>query len=174
MPISFRITGPQSIERLEPLIPQVVADAVSVNPSAAEVDRQKLDFVWETTCEIAWRARHSEATVLNKLHNVVILEDKANFAFLQLRMNCPVLDTYVASSPQTVLIWAQAKWAAAPVSRDEGDWWVVKASAGNGGKDIWVMTCENYEKVVSDLPPDDTLVIQRYVPSLYLFIFIIA
>lgn len=169
---AFRVTGPQSIDRLEPLVPQVVPGAVSVcsrdgrsGELMQSTGAEKLDFVWETACEVAWRARHSEATVLNKLHNVVILEDKANLAFVQLRMNCPVLDTYIAGSAEVVCHWAKGKWSSSSSSskKDENDWWVVKASAGNGGKDIWVMTCANYDEVISELPKGETFVIQRYV-----------
>ena len=140
----FRITGPQSIDRLEPLVPQVVQSAEkwtgsASTPSGEGRSQDKLNFVWETTCEMTMRERHCEATVLNKLHNVVILEDKANLAFLQMRMNCPVLETYVANSPGEVRAWASKRWTDA--TKDiggpmDGDWWVVKASAGNGGKDI--------------------------------------
>lgn len=169
----FRVTGPQSIERLEPLVPQVLPGSVSVCSTEGKSDAmmesagvEKLDFVWETACEVAWRARHSEASVLNKLHNVVVLEDKANLAFLQLRMNCPVLDTYVAGSAKAVGSWAEGKWSSSASSsskNDESDWWVVKASAGNGGKDIWVITCANYDEVISELPAGETFVVQRYV-----------
>ena len=34
----------------------------------------------------------------------------------------------------------------------DGDWWVVKASAGNGGKDIWVMARHNFNTVLAELP----------------------
>ncbi len=186
-PCVFRVTGPQSIERLEPLVPQVVPGAVSIcsqeGQSGAKLEAsgaERLDFVWETACEMTWRARHSEATVLNKLHNVVILEDKANLAFLQLRMNCPVIDTFIASCAEDVGGWAKRKWSSTCASSspsssssssgskngkvyDENDWWVVKASAGNGGKDIWVMTCDNYGEVLSELPSGETFVMQRYV-----------
>ena len=138
----FRITGPQSIERLEPLVPRVVEGAVPLDPRSVgplkgveSSANEKLDFVWETTCEMTMRDRHSQATVLNKLHNVVILEDKANLAFLQMRMNCPVLETFVASSPHDVHTWASKRWvdgADTPSGSVDGDWWVVKASAGNG------------------------------------------
>ena len=33
--------------------------------------------------------------MLNKLHNAIIIEDKANLAFLQILMNCPTLPTFV-------------------------------------------------------------------------------
>ena len=183
MPTVFRVTGPQSIERLEPLVPQVLDDAVSVCSQEGGSEgkfiasgAKKLDFVWETACEMTWRERHSQATVLNKLHNVVVLEDKANLAFLQLKMNCPVLDTYIAGSVELVKKWAKEKWSTrvppspSPSSDsncrnvlDENDWWVVKASAGNGGKDIWIMTCDNFSDVLTELPSGEAFVIQRYV-----------
>ena len=51
-------------------------------PAAADMPQ----LVWETTCEQTWRAAHSQALVLNKLHNSTVLEDKANLAFLQVGM----------------------------------------------------------------------------------------
>ena len=81
----YRITGKQSIERLEPLLhsrfkhlgPWGAVD--EENPR----DPVKIDLVWETTCEQTWRTRHNAATVLNRLHNTQILEDKSNLAYLQ-------------------------------------------------------------------------------------------
>jgi hypothetical protein len=157
----YRITGPQSIDRLEPLVPRVIpkAEAWKLETSSGSPQDtppgKKIDFVWETTCELTMRERHSQATVLNKLHNVVILEDKANLAFLQTRMDCPVLETYVANGSEEVKQWGLKRWAGE--SKDaggsvDGDWWVVKASAGNGGKDIWVMTSNNVDSVVAELP----------------------
>ena len=35
------------------------------------------------------------------------------------------------------------------------DWWVVKASKGNGGRDIWILNKDNAEAVLSDLPTPD-------------------
>ena len=35
------------------------------------------------------------------------------------------------------------------------DWWVVKASKGNGGRDIWILNKDNAEAVLSDLPTLD-------------------
>jgi hypothetical protein len=94
----YRITGPQSIERLNPLIQLLGADATTIATTittdtattttttaittttaatahtpvlwrwAGEAD-QRLCLVWETACERAWRDRHLQARVLNRLNN---------------------------------------------------------------------------------------------------------
>ena len=89
----YRITGKQSIERLEPLLhnrfthlgPWGSVDEGSQQDSDGE--DKCLDLVWETTCEQTWRTRHNLATVLNRLHNTQILEDKSNLAFLQQKIS---------------------------------------------------------------------------------------
>ena len=77
--IIFRITGPQSISRLQPLIYQLCvennSDSRMWTPSTES--SQKLSFVWETTCEKLWRDRHvrylSDCDRLQaKCHNVNI------------------------------------------------------------------------------------------------------
>jgi hypothetical protein len=66
----------------------------------------QVDFVWETTCETTWRKRHTAATVYNKLHGSSILEDKASLAYLQLRMNVPVLETKLAQGT-CIQVWVR-------------------------------------------------------------------
>ncbi len=57
--IIFRITGPQSIARLQPLMHQLnMVDRRSNVWISATESSQKLSFVWETTCEKLWRDRH--------------------------------------------------------------------------------------------------------------------
>jgi hypothetical protein len=84
--LRYRITGPQSIERLEPLLHTIsgTKDEDTGNPSGSTVgwvaaeaeiifsDRISLDFVWETTCERAWKEAHLRARVLNRLHNSAV------------------------------------------------------------------------------------------------------
>ena len=69
----YRITGPQSIERLEPLLIQLFQETtnggMNILKSAQSVNDGELTIVWETTCEKAWRQRHSHALILNKLNN---------------------------------------------------------------------------------------------------------
>jgi hypothetical protein len=196
----FRVTGPQSIERLEPLLPTVISNCRSLCAGPGSKDEatdiptpQPVHFVWETTCEQTWRDFHSNALVLNKLHNITILEDKANFAFLQLRMSEyyeNVLPTFIAKNSHEALQWARNHWKSnktnndnqqqqqQSISRDQ-DWWVLKVAAGNGGKDIWVITKENFRDVIQKLNPpeigtkvaavDDEYVIQKYVPRPLLY-----
>ena len=35
----------------------------------------------------------------------------------------------------------------------DGDWWVLKASGGNGGKDVWVVNRSNYRQVIEERMP---------------------
>ena len=167
----YRITGPQSVERLEPLVQKLCAVSEGTEATDAGSDaaaEKRLDLVWETACEQSWRARHSQARVLNRLHNSAILEDKGNLAFLQLRMGCPVLETFVApGGASQVLAWASRRWEnnEASTSSQTSDWWVVKVARGNGGRDVWIMNAKNYSLVVAEFAKDDELVIQKYVHS---------
>jgi len=183
------------VERLEPLIhKQGTWTRVSHPPSAST----SIDFVWETYCEKVWREAHNNAVVLNRLHNSLVLEDKSNFAFLQLRMSCPRLESYIALSRTALLSWCRERyreqqspavtdtdvindmdtsslsnesylgephnWAVSPQPVGiTGEWWAVKASKGNGGKDVWVLHKDNFETLVSSLPKDEEYVMQRYV-----------
>ena len=111
--LMYRITGPQSIERLESLVSLVIsrsrslcAGSGSKDASSSAPSPQPVHFVWETTCEQTWREFHSQALVLNKLHNITILEDKANLAFVQLRMSEyyeNVLPTFIAKNSAEAL-----------------------------------------------------------------------
>lgn len=70
MELTFRITGPQSIERLEPLIYKLNdrhIRCVKVIDVSQIID--VMHFVWETYSEKAWRKYHNSALVLNRLHN---------------------------------------------------------------------------------------------------------
>ena len=163
--IYYRITGPQSIDRLEPLL---LSSSSFKWKALDSSNTQPISFVWETTCEKSWRERHNSALVLNKLHNTIIIENKSNLAFLQLRMNPDkdirnygVLKTYVASSGSLVKQWAYNQWNTD--TNKNHDWWVVKASKGNGGRDIFVINNANYHHVLSLLNDNDEYVIQKYV-----------
>lgn len=183
--LNFRITGPQSIERLEPLLPLLPSMSSSSGLSWRRADKAtesgNLDFVWETACEKEWKEKHSNARVLNRLHNTSILEEKGNLAFLQLRMKCPTLQTYLAMNKESVVAWASSRWGQdnntkgeeCPCShsgesgesgeaRPSSDWWAVKASRGNGGRDVWIMNRANFLTILDSLPSDE-YVIQQYV-----------
>ena len=65
--IRYRITGPQSIQRLTPLLHSLrgvscIAATDVLLTSAANVNHgssvDKLDFVWETACKITERQQH--------------------------------------------------------------------------------------------------------------------
>eukprot|EP01035_Chromulina_nebulosa_P036336 gene36336-48939_t len=132
----------------------------------------KFDFIWETTCEKSHRIQHSSATVVNKLHNSRILESKSNLAFLQVIMRdnmehsstkVDVLDTVIAQSSTDVLLWCQAIWMinSERTHRSYSDsWWAIKASQGNGGRDVWIVNKDNYAQVIAELPESEEYVIQ--------------
>lgn len=158
---SYRITGKQSIERLDPIVSRLIPNAANVDG----VQEGKLDFVWETTCVKNLRTQHQSAHVLNKLHNSQIIESKSMLAYLQLLVTFPMLQTFVAENALSVGMWARRRWSKQLITEKVTpirDWWVVKASKGNGGRDIWIMYEENYEKVTSELAVSDEYVIQRY------------
>jgi glutathione synthase/RimK-type ligase-like ATP-grasp enzyme len=149
--IRFRITGKQSIERLEPLMGRLFPNSLwcdSVN--------QPLDFVWETTCEKTHRESHANAKVLSRLHNTQVIESKANLAFLQESMDVPTVETYVTSDYSVILPWLQKRY------ENDNGWWVLKASHGNGGKDIWLINPSNYNEICSEITVNQEYVLQRY------------
>jgi hypothetical protein len=103
------------------------------------------------------------------------MEDKGNLAFLELKSQYSHrLETLIATTPAVFASWAIKRWAApintnvsddctsAGGSSDTSDWWAVKASRGNGGKDVWIVNRSNFAAVISELPKDGELVIQRY------------
>jgi hypothetical protein len=45
------------------------------------------------------------------------------------------------------------------------DWWAVKASRGNGGKDVWIVHQDNYLTVIPSLPIGEEYVMQRSASS---------
>ena len=60
MELYYRITGPQSIERLEPLL-LLLSSSIIWKPIDSNNDNDnKLSFVWETTCERNWRVINYE------------------------------------------------------------------------------------------------------------------
>ena len=174
----FRVTGKQSVERLVPLVSEIF-QGIATTFHLHDGDLRVPTFVWETTCRKEWRAIHNHALVLNKLHNSHVLESKSSMAFLQLTMKGPSLETFVAYSASEVALWAKKRWSecsppreassslAGEATLDEAklvsqrDWWMVKASRGNGGRDVWVFNAGNVEAVVADLHEDQEYVIQR-------------
>ena len=157
----FKVTGPQSVQRLTPLISEFGFSTIDVG--CRDIDASFIKsphLIWETTCEKAHRTMHKTAVVLNKLNNTHVIESKSSFAFLQLGMMAPSLQTYVASSAAEVSSWADRHWLS-PSEDEEKDWWAVKASNGNGGKDIWIVNRDNYQSAVKELPPAEEYVIQR-------------
>ena len=142
---TYRLTGPHSITRIKPLLPLSCKwrEITDINKDKSQI----ADFVWETYCEKSYKSLHDNALILNRLHNSSIIEDKSNMAFLQLLMNVPVLQTFIAKSADDVKHWCESRWGSnRQISSDSNssssgsgsDWWAVKASKGNGGKDIFV------------------------------------
>ncbi len=154
-PFRFRITGKQSIERLEPLTRQLF-------PFAEWCDEgdKPLDFVWETTCEKSHRDAHAQAIVLSRLHNTQVIESKANLAFLQETMDVATVESYVITNYSKLLPWLEKRYE----GNDENEysvWWVLKASHGNGGKDIWLINRTNYKEIIAELSVQQEYVLQR-------------
>ncbi len=221
--LSYRITGAQSIQRIQPLLKNIHASHPN-DPTDSEyynfdwaletvpliiqplINTPCISFVWETYCEKSWKFSHESAIVLNRLHNSIIIEDKENLAFLQLKIaaarrnqNVPktfFLETYIAYNKHDVFSWSNRRWnfnhisyggdstpeshanifqtvdlrsTPLPSNISDNDWWVVKASKGNGGKDIWITNSHRYKSVCNELPSNEKFVIQKYVypPLLY-------
>jgi hypothetical protein len=53
--------------------------------------------------------------------------------------------------------------AADILALDLSDWWALKASKGNGGKDVWVVNRHNYAAVLATVPTKDEYILQRCV-----------
>jgi hypothetical protein len=157
----YRVTGPQSIERLDPLI-RAFAELHGFLPIATVDATTTYDFVWETTCEINQRGKHKDAFIINKLHNSTVIESKANQAFLQLGMKVPVLETYVSPNAMEVRKWCSNYWGRRREAHScLADWWVLKASNGNGGKDIWLLDEKNFHTIVDGIQENEEYVLQR-------------
>ena len=159
--LSYRVTGAAARARIPPLLMRLHPDIRWVECTSP--DETPL-FVYETTCEKTFRACHQRATVLNRLHNSQILENKANLAILQTAMEIDMLETYLAQGFEEVRDWCHWKFVKCTVS-GELDWWVLKASQGNGGRDIWVISNDNYQSILTGIPLNDHFVIQRYVAN---------
>jgi hypothetical protein len=76
--LTYRVTGLQSEERLDPLIQSMTFDNnntisfVKIN-SVHDISQSGIiDFVWETFSEKNWRHFHNTARVLNRLHNTQV------------------------------------------------------------------------------------------------------
>lgn len=81
--LKYRITGPHSIARLEPLVHQF-GDFVLYTDTDLDTDIDRgtdkttqVDFVWETTCEKVWKKKHDSARVINRLHNTQVDSDES-------------------------------------------------------------------------------------------------
>ena len=161
-PITFRVTGKQSIERLEPLLVGNDWDIECIPVGVEQLRNGVLPvFVWETTCEKEFKQVHQSAKIINRLHNSTIIESKANLAFLQLKMQCPTLETFIAPNGNVVRKWFATRWESEDQHGGETDWWAVKASNGNGGKDIWITNRANYHEVCGELRANEEYVLQK-------------
>lgn len=107
-------------------------------------------------------------------------------------METPSLETFLAKSSTHLLRWCKDSisstikskasvnadlvvsntmnpelWSFPPRNDEMFDWWAIKASKGNGGKDVWVVNSQCYKEVVNALPPDQEYIIQRYHLTIY-------
>lgn len=93
--LKYRITGPQSIQRIEPLLKQlgrklnIDFQAINnlqdmsinqdetgcVGSEVIEIERDDLKFyfVWETFCEKEWKIFHTNSCLLNRLSNSMVM-----------------------------------------------------------------------------------------------------
>lgn len=157
----YRVTGKAARERIPPLLQDLHPQIDWVECKSPE---ESPTLVYETTCERTWNACHQRALILNRLHNSQILENKANLAVLQTAMDIPMLETYLAHGHDEVDRWC--RWRFQKTSSVEDlDWWVLKASKGNGGRDVWIICKDNFEKILPEIPPNDNYVIQKYVQN---------
>lgn len=53
------------------------------------------------------------------------------------------------------------EWSVTTESLHSSDWWAVKASRGNGGKDVWIIHRDNFQEIIPTLPQSEEYVIQR-------------
>jgi hypothetical protein len=97
-------------------------------------------------------------------------------------MKSPTLTTFLALNTYEVEYWANILWCEqckldnSKQNRNkndslftEDDWWAVKASKGNGGRDVWIMNKKNYKQIISQIPTKDEYVIQRFENNLVFY-----
>lgn len=157
----YVITGKQSIERLEPLLQNLNIQDIEFQKVTNFERKENIKlFIWETTCEKELRVFHESASIINKMYLTNIIESKANLAILQQLMNCPTLQTFISQGSDQVIQWAKNRWSK-KTDQTNLDWWVVKASDGNGGKDIWIINSDNYEQELLTLQKSEEYVIQK-------------
>lgn len=126
--VYYRVTGKQSVERLDPLFqtlssekvefvsiatgPDLVVSSSEAKDVLANMENTRPLIVWETTCEKELKPLHQQALVYNKMLNSQILESKANFAFLQVNIpSCADLTTFIAQTGREVVGWAERRWS---------------------------------------------------------------
>ena len=73
----YRITGPQTIDRLTPLLPKLSPHChwnLITTPEVTSLSSNSsvVSFVWETYVERSFKRKHDQAIILNRLHNSVV------------------------------------------------------------------------------------------------------
>lgn len=126
-----------------------------------------IPLVWETRCEKQYKSIHRKAQCLNKLHNSNIIENKANLIYLERIINnkykeaSQTLEAYYFSGIIELNAWLEIRWSN---TKDPlpNDWWVLKAAKGNGGKDIYIISYQNFKAILTNLNEStDEYIIQR-------------
>lgn len=157
----YRLTGPQSIERLAPLIESTQSDRFQwiciddlhshseniAGMNCTSDGRPRLDVVWETFCEKEFQDIHAAAFVRNRLHNSKIFESKSDFAFLQLTLSgnskgVRMLETYVAPNIDKVRSWVATRWLD-DASNDKSSSSGSVADGDDDASDWWVVKSSN-------------------------------
>ena len=77
-----------------------------------------------------------------------------------------MLETYVAQNVIAIRNWMSHRWTTKydNLTETSDDWWIIKSSRGNGGRDIWIVNCLNYNEVLLDIPGQGQgdFVVQKY------------
>jgi hypothetical protein len=79
----------------------------------------------------------------------------------------PVLETYIADNINDVKFWLESRWKISSNNsfidniEYENDWWTVKASKGNGGRDVWIINKSNYEVILKQISNTEQYVLQK-------------
>jgi hypothetical protein len=71
-----------------------------------------------------------------------------------------MLETYIAESLSELKLFGDQRWHD---GENVSEWWVLKASKGNGGKDIWIVNHTNFHHVVNEFQTNEQFVIQKCV-----------
>jgi len=67
-------------------------------------------------------------------------------------------DTYVALCIDDIRYWFKHRTM---IEADLSEWWIVKSSRGNGGKDVWILHNGNWKEVLDGIIGPGEYVLQK-------------